>query len=216
MNKTLTSAWDFFKENFKWILIAALFLFLWGKGCFKRFEPQEPTIIRDTIHVYHEYQSPVYTPPVVNVLPGKPDVINLPQYQPDTSSIQALRAQFNDLVTQHTDQVTYNDTLRIDSIGYVSIKDTVSENKLQNRSYSYKIGERIITNTITLPPPKAKNQVYIGFNAQSIMNSVNSPTVGAGVMFKNKKDGVLQLSGLYDFKYNQPIVQMGVYSKIRL
>lgn len=205
--------WEFTKINFKWLILGAIFIFLYSKGTFDKSSSQ-PIIIRDTSYILHEYQSPTYTPPVINVLPGKPDVINLPQYQPDTSSIQALRKQFDQLVQKHTSRNTYSDTLKIDSLGYVNVKDTVSENKLTSRSFSYNIREKIITNTITLPY-KPRTQLYFG-GGFSVPLGTNSPQqFDLGLLLKNKKDMMLGVGGMYDIKNNQFGVRASLYSKIK-
>lgn len=208
-------AWEFFKLNFKWILVVGLFITLWLSGCFKRFESQAPTITHDTVVIVHEYQSAPYIPPVINVLPAKPTVINKPEYTPDTSSIQALRKQFNELVLKHTQQNIYSDTLKVDTIGWVNIKDTVSENKLSNRSFSYNIRERHITTTIT-QPYKPRNQVFIGGGINSPIQNPAIREIALGLLFKNKHDAQLGLSGTYDIKNNSPGAEIRYYKLIKL
>lgn len=208
-------AWEFTKINFRWMLVAGAFLFLYMQGCFKQFTPQAPTVTHDTTVIVHHYESAPYQPAVVNVLPPKATVINLPEYQADTSSIQSLRKQFDELVKKHTEQNVYNDTLKIDSLGYVNVKDTVSENKLASRSYNFNIKERLITTTIT-QPYKPRNQVFVGAGISFIPNTQAIQSVDAGIMFKNKKDAQIGISPTYDFNSKQFGGRISYYNKIKL
>lgn len=215
MSKTstiLAELWDFFKTNFKWLIVAGAFLLFYTKGCFQPPIVQQPHT--DTVIIVHDRQSGTYTPPPITINLPKPTTSNKPEYIPDTSSIHALRLQFENLVRKHTEQVTYNDSLKIDSLGYVNVKDTVSENRLHSRSYSYNIKERIITKTL---PTKLRNQVFIGGGLGiplSVGNIIQS--VKAGVLFKNKRDNVLGADVLYYFPTSKPGVQFSYYLKIKL
>lgn len=208
-------AWDFFKINFKWLIGAMLFLFIWSKGCFNPLRPQPPTVTHDTTVIVHKYESAPYIPPTINVLPAKPAVANQPKYKADTSSIQALRKQFDNLVKEHTQQRTYNDTLRIDTLGFVNVKDTISENRITSRKFSYNIKERLITTTIR-EHYKPKNQLYMGAGFTVPLSGTTYQQIDLGFLFKNKKDVMLGLSGNYNIQDNQFGVRASLYSKIRL
>lgn len=211
----MKEVWEFFKINFKWLLIVAFAIFLWLQGCFKQFTPQQPTVVHDTTVIIHHYESAPYTPPVVNVLPPKPAVINLPQYQADTSSIQALRKQFDALVQKHTSQKVYNDTLRVDTLGYVNVKDTISENALVKRSYNYNIKERLIRTTIT-EPYKPRTQVFFGGGVTIPTTAPAIQQVELGVLIKNKKDLILGVAGNYHFKQQELGGKVSLYKLLKL
>lgn len=209
-NKTLNEAWEFFKTNFKWLLVATLFVFFYMDGCVEKIVPQQPTVIRDTIWVKSEYQSPVYVPPVINVIPSKPDIINTPPYKPDTSYMGLLR-QYEKLVKDLTSKNVYDDTLRLDSIGYVNVKDTISNNKIENRSYNYKY--LIPKETITIREPyKPKNQVFGGVD----VNLPHFSDVGIGVFLKNKKDNMLGVVPNYNFQQARGGVRISYYKLLKL
>lgn len=207
--------WDFLKSNFRWLLIGGIALFLYSKGCFHAPTAQAPIIVRDTVYIKHEYTSPVYTPPPITIIAPKPTIINNPQYKPDTSSMQALRAQFDALVKKHTEQVAYNDRLKIDSLGYVDVQDTVSENRLTTRRYSYSIKERIITNTITIPE-KVRNQVFVGLGLNTELSNDLIDQINASVLLKNKKDNILALTVFYGWQTRSPGIGFSYYQKISL
>jgi hypothetical protein len=109
------------------------------------------------------------------------------EYKPDTS-YSGLLKQFDKLVSKHRIQNIYQDSLYIDSLGYVMLTDTVQFNELQNRSgyYSFKIPHIKETVTITEQAP-AVRQVYVGgaLNASKTFDAYN---LQIGVLYKTKKD----------------------------
>lgn len=60
----------------------------------------------------------------------------------------------------------YSDTLRLDSLGYVAIRDTISQNKIINRWFDAHIIEREITETITVKD-LPKTQIWGGLTSSS-------------------------------------------------
>jgi len=109
------------------------------------------------------------------------------EYKPDTS-YSGLFKQFDELVTNHTVKNVYQDSLYIDSLGYVMLTDTVQFNKLQNRSsyYNFKIPHIKETVTITEQSP-AVRQVYVG-GALSTSKMFDAYNLQFGVLYKTKKD----------------------------
>lgn len=203
-------AWEFFKLNFKWLVVGIIFLLLWTKGVFNTRNWKGIIENSTTTYVYHTDSSKAYQPQPVNVLPANPVVIQQPQYQPDTSSIAALRDQFNKLVQRHTERNVYSDTLKVDSIGWVNVRDTVSENKLSSRSFNYKIKERVITNTVTAKP---RNQVYGGFSLENYRDGpgvFRPTTLSVDISLINKHYTMFNISGLYDFNSGNPGVSIGM------
>jgi hypothetical protein len=72
----------------------------------------------------------------------------------------SVRISVHDTVSIVKDYLTakeYKDTLRIDTNNYVSIKDTISENRIIGRSFEAKLKEKtiVITNDIYHPERKA-------------------------------------------------------------
>jgi hypothetical protein len=60
----------------------------------------------------------------------------------------------------------YTDTLKVDSLGYVAIRDTISQNKIIGRWYDAHINERTIKETITVKD-LPKTQIWMGFISSS-------------------------------------------------
>lgn len=148
---------------------------------------EKPIIVRDT--VWQKKDSVIYTSPkVVQTIPVK---IISEKYLPDPN-YDKLVLQYQELVKLHLAKNIQKDSVRIDSIGFVKVIDTVQNNIVQNRKWEYNLKYPIIKETI-IHPPKKVNQLYIGGELQgnqyNIINSVNG-----GVLYKNKKDQIYGLS----------------------
>jgi len=106
------------------------------------------------------------------------------------------------------------DTLRlIDSLGWVSIKDTVFKNKIVNRVWNSNIHKMIVKETLIVKE-LPKNQVYfggvMGFDKANIINFA-----GPSAMLKTKTDKVYTLGVGYS-NAKTIAVQGGMYWKIKL
>jgi hypothetical protein len=113
-----------------------------------------------------------------------------PQYTPG-EHIDTCRARFNYLLKQHTARRTYKDTIKLDSLGTITVIDTVWLNKLGKRTYikDYKIP--LVTKTVTIiKQPDPKRQLYIGGNLFGDKTTLQSFT--PGVLYKDRKDRVYQ------------------------
>lgn len=110
----------------------------------------------------------------------------------------------------------YKDTLHLpDSLGYVFVVDTITQNKIKTRTYHAKVIERIIDST-TILKELQKNEFFIGpsitVNKVSLVNAV-----GGSILYKSKKTnniyqfntGIMTLNGS-----TVPYFGGGVYFKI--
>ena len=148
---------------------------------------EKPIVIRDTI--WQKKDSVIYTSPkVVQTIPIK---IISEKYLPDPN-YDKLVLQYQELVKLHLAKNIQKDSVKIDSIGFVKVIDTVQNNIVQNRKWEYNIKYPIIKETV-IQPPKKVNQLYIGGGLQgnqyNIINSING-----GLLYKNKKDQLYGLS----------------------
>ena len=148
---------------------------------------EKPIVVRDTI--WQKKDSLIYTSPkVVQTIPVK---IISEKYLPDPN-YDKLVLQYQELVKLHLSKNVQKDSVKIDSIGFVKVTDTVQNNIVQNRKWEYNIKYPIIKETV-IQPPKKVNQLYIGGGLQgnqyNIINSVNG-----GILYKNKKDQIYGLS----------------------
>lgn len=200
---------NFIKKNYLHLIIGVLLLVIFLQRCNtdKPITPVPPVVKIDTVWVKHD--SVIYSKPkVITVIKGVPEI----QYVPDPS-YDKLVLQYKDLVNLCTAKNVYSDTLKIDFIGYVNVKDTISKNRIQGRSYNYNLKYPVVTKTITLQAPP-KTQVYIGGGLQGNQyNIVNQ--FSAGLLLKTKKD---QIYGLYTGIDNNGRIQYGLqtYWKIKL
>lgn len=148
---------------------------------------EKPTIIRDTI--WQKKDSVIYTSPkVIQTIPVK---IISEKYLPDPN-YDKLLLQYQELVKLHLAKNIQKDSVKIDSIGFVKVIDTVQNNIVQNRKWEYNIKYPIIKETI-IEPSKKVNQLYIGGGLQGNQyNMINS--INGGILYKNKKDQLYGLS----------------------
>ena len=115
-----------------------------------------------------------------------------PEYIADTN-YPKLKAQYDALVIAHLAKNTYADTVKLDTLGYVAVADTVYKNEIHNRSYkyNYKIPTVTVTNTITKYAP-AKSGLFLGGGITGNANEVKS--LYGGFLYKSKKDKVFGLN----------------------
>jgi hypothetical protein len=201
---------NFLKTNFFNIIIFILIIILLIGRCNDKISVQQPTIVRDTI--WKEHAAVINThPQLTSSVPFPVDGLTKEiQYLPDTN-YQKLLIQYQELVALFLAKNIQKDKLKIDSIGYVSILDTVSKNLIIGRKFTYDLKYPIIKTTITLPAPKI-NQLYVGVGIQGSSTSlVNQFDVG--VMLKNRKDQLYGISLGVD-KNLTPIIGISSYWKI--
>ena len=159
-----------------------------GGGCNSGHRKSDTTVIRDT-------QWSVHDTTIYKTLKGKTlhdTIATPPEYIADTNYPKLL-AQYNDLLKKYMALVEFKYTIRLDTLGYVAITDTVNQNNIKGRSVrsNYKIPT--ITNTITIQHyEKPKAQMFFGGGLD--LSPTLAPTgAHGGVILKTKKD---QLIGL--------------------
>ncbi len=182
---------EFITKNFQFLIIIALFGVLMLQRCGGDGNKFDPVIKRDTVVsvIHHFYQDTTNSQPkiIVNIPPTKQDIpiIMLPD-----SNYSSLLKQYDSLLTIHYSKNIQQDSLKIDTFGYVKTLDTVYDNKIIGRKWTtnLKIPEKTNTITITqtLPP---KTQVYIGL---SLSGNQETPINGAGVggLLKNRREQI--------------------------
>ena len=125
------------------------------------------------------------------------------------------------LLKDYYSKVLYKDTLVLpDSLGTVSILDTITQNKILGRTFNASVKQRTIKETMIvkeLPKTKVFYGLEGGFNKADFVSSV-----GAGVLINTKKDKIYQLGLGVNNKTTDgtnggftPYVRGGVYWKIK-
>lgn len=201
---------ELIKNNFLSLLIIIVLVICYLNGCFKPTPPAAPiiTVVHDTVWIHHD--STVYSKPTVIV--SKPPTSIPPEYKPDTNYNELVK-QYGDLLMEHFSTNISTDTLKVDSLGYVATMDTITQNKITGRKWDYSLKERVVTNTITIKEPyKPRNQVYIGGG----LGITPNPVVSGGLLFKNKRDFVIQPSITYNLTQAKFGINVSAFSLIKL
>jgi hypothetical protein len=188
------------------VLIVILFLQKCGGG--KTVTPSITTV-RDTVWIKKD--STINSKPqIVQSIPFPVDHYTK-EYIADTN-YNKLVLQYQELVAKFLATNIQKDSFRIDSIGYVKITDTVSNNLVQGRQINYKFKYPIIKETITIIPPP-KTQVFWGIGIQGNKQELNQFTTS--FLLKNKKE---QIFGVQAGISPNGIVNYGVstFWKIKL
>jgi len=177
MNKILT-----------FIIMALVFAMAFqNKGC------NAPQIKADTVTL-HDTTWQIHDSLIIKKLKIKEVIHDTlpPEYIADTN-YPKLKAQYDALVAAYLVKNIYADTVKLDTLGYVSVADTVYKNEIHNRSYrySYKIPTVTVTNTITKYAP-AKGALFIGGGITGNKNGVE--LLQGGLLYKSKKDKVFGLN----------------------
>lgn len=115
----------------------------------------------------------------------------------------------------------YSDSVGLkDSLGWVKVNDSISQNTIKGRNWSYHINSKTVTETTTVKAPPT-NQLYIGVNMGfDKVNFINSIT--PGLIYKTKNDNIYQLGiGMFGINDNgntvlRPYLMIGKYWKIKI
>jgi hypothetical protein len=126
------------------------------------------------------------------------------------------------LLKDYYSKVLYKDVLVLpDSLGTVSITDTISQNKILGRTFNASVKERTIKETMIVKEP-AKTQLYYGLNGGFNKADLVS-AIGAGLILKTKKDKIYQFTlGVNNRTTDgttgsfSPYVGFGTYWKIKV
>jgi hypothetical protein len=199
------------KFDLKYIVIGVLVIIIFlQKGCSGK-TISEPIVVTKYDTIWKKTHDTITKEvQVVKIKYVKPDG---PQYTPG-ESIDTCRARFNYLLKQHSARRTYKDTIALDSLGTITVIDTVWLNKLGKRTYikDYKIP--LVTKTVTIiKQPDPKRQLYIGGNLFGDKTTLQSFT--PGVLYKDRKDRIYQANVGVNFD-GTLIFGLGTYWKINL
>ena len=149
---------QFITKNLLTLMVGALLLIVILQQCKGTPEIEAPTVVRDTVLVVKESLT-VTKPQLVETIESHDSII-MKEYVPDTNYAK-LVAQYQEVVNQLLAKNIMQDSVAIDSVGYVKITDTVQKNLVIGRSTKVNIRYPIIRETITLPAKKT-NQLYVG------------------------------------------------------
>lgn len=171
---------------------------------------EPPKVVRDT--VWFVKDSVIHSKPQIIERISVPIEYWSTEYLPDTNHAKLLK-QYTELAEKFLASNIQKDSVKIDSIGYVSIRDTVSRNLIVGRSTSYNLKYPIIKETITLPEKK-RNQIYVGGLLQG-NTAAGLNQIAAGALFKTKKDQIYGATVGIDTR-GQILYGGQIYWKIKL
>jgi hypothetical protein len=195
------------------ILVIVLLIIILLQRCGRTPEnPTGPQITRDTVWV-HKDSTITKQPQIIKTIPFTIPIDRWnTEYLPDTNYTKLL-SQYTELVQMFLASNVYKDSLQIDSLGYVVVKDSVCQNLLLGRKYSYDLHYPIIKETRIIPESK-KTQWFAGGFIQGEQGTLIDE-IGAGLLIKNKKD---QIFGGHVGLSNSGAIQIGLssYWKIKL
>ncbi len=160
------------------LLIAVLIFFIFDDATSTKVEP---IVLTDTV-----YQQKTFT----KYIKGKsiPFVVLDTIYNIDTTTIY----KFDTIYKDYIQAKVYSDTIRIDSVGYAYIQDTISQNKIQGRGFSANFSLPTITIT-KLIEPKRKNELYLGFIGD-LRHDNGQIGIGGSIGFKTAKNTLFTLN----------------------
>lgn len=190
---------QFVKKNLLSVAIVVLLVIIALQKCAQPSPSEEPTIVRDTAWVVKD--SLIYSKPqLVKTIEIESHDTIINQYIPDTNYAK-LVIQYQEIVNQLLAKNIMEDSVRIDSNGYVKITDTVQKNLIVGRGTQVNIKYPIIKETITLPAKKV-NQLYVGGAFQT---GGDNPQIGASALLKTRNDflfgGSLSINTYGDLQY---------------
>jgi hypothetical protein len=171
----------FIKDNLLTVVILVLLSIIILQKCGAPAPVEAPTVVRDTTWVVKD-----------SLIIGKPQLIKsisieshdtiINHYIPDTNYAR-LVDQYQKVVAELLAKNIHQDSVLIDSTGYVKLTDTVQKNVIVGRSTYVNIKHPIIKETITLPAKKV-TQMYVGGVVQAAPE-INQISVGALLKTRN-------------------------------
>jgi len=189
---------QFITKNLLTLMVGALLLIVILQQCKGTPEIEAPTVVRDTVLVVKESLT-VTKPQLVETIESHDSII-MKEYVPDTNYAK-LVAQYQEVVNQLLAKNIMQDSVAIDSVGYVKITDTVQKNLVIGRSTKVNIRYPIIRETITLPAKKT-NQLYVG---GAILASPAPNAIMGSALLKTRNDflfgGSLSINTYGDMQY---------------
>lgn len=200
------------KRNFTYLIIVVLvIIILLMRSCDgKGKKPDQTVIVNGKPYTVVKYKvdtlyktitQTVYKPGT-NIYVDKPIYVNVPA-NVDTAVI--LKDYFA--------KYAYKDTLKLtDSLGYVVLFDTISQNKIQGRLWKSSINQKTIKETLIVKEPN-RMQVYAGGHVGFEFDRY--PMIGVDLALKTKKDHLYRINAGINSRLN-PYIQGGMYWKISL
>lgn len=119
----------------------------------------------------------------------------------------------NNIIKNYYSQLIYKDTLKLnDSLGYVSVVDTIFNNSILGRKWESHVN-KFIVKEVTIVKELPKNQFFVGgfsgYNSQ-----LTSIYLGPSIMLKNKKENAINL-GIAVGTGKEVLIQGSIYRIVK-
>jgi hypothetical protein len=191
-------------------LIIALLVVVMLQMCNKKTTSETKTYyFKDTTWIKKD--SVIHSAPKLIIQEGSVDSVTIREYLPDTNYARLL-AQYNGLLQEYLTRNTYSDSLKIDSIGYVHVTDSVTKNSIMGRSYHYALNYPIIHDSVVKYAPPQRELYYGGgFN---VAKDKTLDMFNTGLMYKDKLERVYILSATIN-RQNDFGVQLQTFWKLK-
>ncbi len=178
------------KDHIYNFIIVVLAIIILLQRCSKgNSSPCETKVTRDTIWIHKD--STIYSKPQLIKTIAVPVEQWNTEYLPDTNYTKLLQ-QYQEVVTKYLASNLLQDSIKIDSIGYLKIIDTISLNLVKGRSTSYKFKYPVVKETLTVVP-EPKRQVYAGIglggDGVKLIDQVS-----LGMLYKDRRDRIFGAS----------------------
>lgn len=203
---------NFIKKHFKDLIYISLFIVIILQTCGK-FQPKNDVVKRDSVITYITHDSTIKEKPIITntIVPTKEKIIE--KYYYDTAS-KDLKEKYLELAQKFETFKTFDQTIPIDTIGFINIKDTVSQNDIKGRSVNYNIKEKqVFVKETIIKQAEPKRQLYFGGELGASNTGLNSGSIG--LMYKDRRDNAYKISGGINFNL-QPQINIGYYKPIKL
>jgi hypothetical protein len=192
------------KNNFDYkyiVIIILIVIILLMRSCETKSVINEPSIITKYDTIYKETHDTI----------KKKVYIDKIKYVPFE---RIIFANVEECMRKYNEQTTYKDTIALDSIGTITVVDTVFQNKLRERTVFKNYRIPLVTKTITITKQaEPKRQLYIGGNLFGDNSDLQLLT--PGVIYKTKKDNIYQVNIGVSFD-GSITYGAGMYWKIKL
>ena len=190
------------------IILVLIGIIILMRSCDSDSVVGEDTVYTRTDTVYKEVHDTIVKK--VNI----ENVRYVPFDRPDYTDIDTCNDKVSELLKKYNRETTYRDTIVLDSLGTITLVDTVFQNSLKKRSIFKDYRIPLVTKTTTIiKAQQQKRQLYIGGNLFG--DRRNLQTITPGLLYKDRRDRVYQANvGIgFDGSISYGI---GMYYKIKI
>ena len=194
---------DLFKNIQTLLVVVLAALLLYQKGC-SSTPPVEPEVITEVITRWDTLKvaTKEYVPKYI-----RKTIVEIDTFQIPIDTISILKDYYA--------KYFYTDTIRVDSLGFIVINDTVTRNLISKRDVQSNIfiPTTTITNTIYLNKRELYGGVAVGGMVNPVQNESPINYIGGELLYKNKKKQIYGFGLGIDETFS-PVISGRMYWKI--